>query len=61
MAAIQNLFRIRIAEQAQPDDQFLALFSGKVVELLPESNLWDRLIKIESAPGGGKTSLLIPS
>ena len=58
MASVQNLFRIRMAEQAQPDDQFLALFSGQVVELLPESTLWDRLIKIESAPGGGKTSLL---
>ena len=58
MAIIQNLFRIRISEQAQPDDQFLALFSGQVVELLPVSSLWDRLIKIESAPGGGKTSIL---
>ena len=58
MAIIQNLFRLRIAEQAQPDDQFLALFSGHVVELLPANSLWDRLIKIESAPGGGKTSLL---
>ena len=58
MVTIQNLFRLRIAEQAQPDDQFLALFSSQVVELLPENSLWDRLIKIESAPGGGKTSLL---
>ena len=58
MAIIQNLFRLRIAEQAQSDDQFLALFSGQVVELLPANSLWDRLIKIESAPGGGKTSLL---
>lgn len=58
MPVIQNLFKIRIAEQAQLDDQFLALFSGQVVELLPRDALWDRLIRLESAPGGGKTSLL---
>ena len=54
MAIIQNLFRIRIAEQARPDDQFLALFSGQVVELLPEDSVWDRLIRIESAPGAAR-------
>lgn len=58
MAVIQNLFRIRTAEQAQADTQFLTLFSGRVVKQLPEDDIWDRLIRIESAPGGGKTSLL---
>ena len=58
MPVIQNLFRVRTAEQAQADTQFLTLFSGSVVKKLPKSDIWDRLIRIESAPGGGKTSLL---
>ena len=58
MAAIENLFRIRTAEQAQGDSEFLALFSGRVVKALPATDVWDRLVRIESAPGGGKTSLL---
>ena len=58
MSAIENLFRIRTAEQAQTDNQFLALFSGGVVKALPANDVWDRLVRIESAPGGGKTSLL---
>lgn len=58
MAAPKNLFRLRTAEQAQGDDQFIALFSSRVIELFREREVWDRLLQIESAPGGGKTSLL---
>lgn len=58
MPTPRNLFRLRMAEQAQTDDQFLALFSSRVVELLREGQIWDRLVRFESAPGGGKTSLL---
>jgi hypothetical protein len=58
MATPRNLFRLRTAEQAQADDQFLALFSSRVIDLFKEEQVWDRLVRIESAPGGGKTSLL---
>src|SRR5438552_3105439 len=58
MAVPRNLFRLRTAEQAQTDDQFLALLSARVVELLNEGQIWNRLVRLESAPGGGKTSLL---
>lgn len=58
MTTPRNFFRLRTAEQAQTDDQFLALFSSQVVDLLRGEHIWDRLVRIESAPGGGKTSLL---
>lgn len=58
MATPRNLFRLRTAEQAQADDQFLALFSSRVVDLFKDEQIWDRLVRIESAPGSGKTSLL---
>ena len=58
MATPRNLFRLRTAEQAQTDDQFLALFSSRVVDHFNDEHIWDRLVRIESAPGGGKTSLL---
>lgn len=58
MAPPRNFFRLRTAEQSQTDDQFLALFSSKVVDLLDGEQVWDRLVRFESAPGGGKSSLL---
>lgn len=58
MPASRNPFFIRTAEQADSDDQFLSLFSFGVLDLLPEDGSWNRFLPIESAPGGGKSTLL---
>ena len=58
MPASRNPFFIRTAEQAESDDQFLNLFSLGVLDLLPEDGIWNRFLPIESAPGGGKSTLL---
>ena len=58
MPASRNPFFIRTAEQAESDAQFLNFFSLSVLDLLPESGQWDRFLSIESAPGGGKSTLL---
>lgn len=54
----QNPFRIRASEQATDDDQFLSLVGPHVLDMLPEDQLWDRLVILESAPGAGKTTIL---
>ena len=58
MTTPRNFFRLRTAHQTQSDDLFLALFSSRVVDLLDGDYVWDRLVRLESAPGGGKSSLL---
>ena len=58
MPASRNPFFIRTAEQTESDDQFLNLFSVAVLDFLPEDGSWNRLLPIETAPGGGKSTLL---
>lgn len=61
MPPSRNPFLIRTAEQsdsAESDNQFLNLFGLGVLDILPEDGSWDRLMQIESAPGGGKSTLL---
>ena len=58
MPASRNPFFIRTAEQAESDAQFLNFFSISVLELLPLDGRWDRFLSIETAPGGGKSTLL---
>ena len=58
MPASRNPFLTRTAEQSESDDQFLNLFSVTVLDLLPEDGSWNRLLPIESPPGGGKSTLL---
>ena len=58
MPASRNPFSIRTAEQSDSDDQFLSLFSLAVLDLLTEDGSWNRFLPIESAPGGGKSTLL---
>ena len=53
-----NRFRLRASEQAISDEQFLSFIGPDVLELLPKDQLWDRLLILESAPGGGKTTIL---
>ncbi len=58
MPASRNPFFIRTAEQAESDAQFLNFFSLSVLDLLPLDGRWDRFLSIETAPGGGKSTLL---
>jgi len=54
----RNPFRYRASEQAYGEDQFLSLFGPAAIGLLTHEPIWDRLVLFESAPGGGKTTLL---
>jgi hypothetical protein len=56
--AQRNPFYIRFSEQIGSASNFLKLFSPGVLEVLPEQNLWESIMVLRSAPGGGKTSLL---
>lgn len=47
-----------MADSCHTDDHFLRLFSRRILEALPKGELLDRLVIVESAAGGGKTSLL---
>ncbi len=58
MRAMRNPFRLRASEQATSDEDFLALFGPKVLDILPRDEVWDRLLILASAPGAGKTTLL---
>ncbi len=61
MPPSRNPFLIRTAEQSESsesDDQFMNLFGLAVLDILPEDGSWNRLMQIESAPGGGKSTLL---
>jgi len=54
----RNPFRMRASEQIASDATFLKLFAPGVLALLPTEGLFDRLHVFQSAPGGGKTSLM---
>lgn len=61
MPPSRNPFLIRTAEQSESsesDDQFMNLFGLAVLDVLPEDGSWNRLMEIQSAPGGGKSTLL---
>ena len=58
MPASRNPFFIRRAEQADSADQFLHLFSSAALDILPTNGHWNHFLPIESAPGGGKSTLL---
>ncbi|MBN3951970.1 MAG: hypothetical protein HWQ38_38100 [Nostoc sp. NMS7] len=60
MKESRNPFRMRASEQSESDDNFVRLFSSRVLDILGDSTegLFDRLRIFISAPGGGKTSLL---
>ena len=54
----RNPFRIQTSEQSSTQEEFLSLFGSEVLELLPQSGLWDRLLILEAAPGAGKSTIL---
>ena len=59
MRSYRNPFRYRTSEQetSQGLRRFLKTFGAGALDILPE-HIWDRPVLIQSAPGGGKTSLL---
>ena len=59
MRAYPNPFRSRTSEHLahQGLERYLRSFAAEALDLLPDQ-LWDRVVVIRSAPGGGKTSLL---
>lgn len=59
MRSYPNPFRSRTSEHLahQGLERYLRSFAAEALDLLPDE-LWDRLVLIRSAPGGGKTSLL---
>jgi hypothetical protein len=57
MRTHQNPFRARASEQQSDHQSFVRHFGAGMLDLLPET-LWDRLLVLRSAPGGGKTSMM---
>ncbi len=56
---MRNPFRLRAAQRAVNDDQFVKLFGAGALELIDElEDPWGGLVFLRSAPGGGKTSFL---
>ena len=58
MSNPRNPFLLRASEQIASDATFLKLFGPGALEVLPQQGLFDGLHILQSAPGGGKTSLL---
>ena len=54
----RNLFRTRIAEHIQDDDEFISLFGFDVLDIFDSDDMWEKMHVIQSSRGGGKTSLL---
>lgn len=54
----RNPFRLRASEHIASDTIFLKLFGPGALDLLPSEQLFDQLHVFQSAPGGGKTSLM---
>jgi len=58
----RNPFLIRTAERINNEDDFIKLFSPKIIDLIKENvsgySLWNQFFRFQSSPGGGKTSLL---
>ena len=56
---MRNPFRLRAAQRAVSDDQFVKLFGAGALDLIDElKDPWGGLVFLRSAPGGGKTSFL---
>lgn len=56
---MRNPFRLRAAQRAVSDDQFVRLFGAGALDLIEEiDDPWGGLVVLRSAPGGGKTSFL---
>jgi hypothetical protein len=55
--ATRNPFTLRASELIESDGTFLRLFGPGVLDLLQAEEVWNRVQPIQSAPGGGKTSL----
>lgn len=58
MSYVPNPFKARLAEQQRDVGQFVRTFGAGMLDVLPEDELWNRLLVIRSAPGAGKTSIL---
>lgn len=58
----RNPFLIRTAERISNEDDFIKLFSPKIIEIIRDNleghSLWNQFFRFQSSPGGGKTSLL---
>lgn len=58
----RNPFLTRTAERINNEDEFIKLFSPKIIDLIKEHlegySLWNQFFRFQSSPGGGKTSLL---
>lgn len=58
----RNPFLIRSAERISSEDEFIKLFSPKIIEIVKNNlegySLWNQFFRFQSSPGGGKTSLL---
>ena len=58
----RNPFLIRTAERISNEDEFIKLFSPKIIEIIRDNiegnSLWNQFFRFQSSPGGGKTSLL---
>jgi hypothetical protein len=57
MRGPRNPFTLRSSELIESDDTFLRLFGPGVLDLLQREEIWNRVQPVQSAPGGGKTSL----
>ena len=56
---MRNPFRLRAAQRAVSDDDFVRLFGAGALDLINEiEDPWGGLVFLRSAPGGGKTSFL---
>lgn len=54
----RNPFQMRTSEHIEADLTFLKLFDSEVLEVFKKEGIWNKVQIIQSAPGGGKTSLL---
>ena len=58
MAYIANPFLERMSEQTTSEQEFVRLFSPKIVNQLDDSAFGSGITVFTSSPGGGKTTLL---
>ena len=56
---MRNPFRLRAAQRAVSDEEFVRLFGAGALDLMDDiADPWGGLVFLRSAPGGGKTSFL---
>ena len=56
---MRNPFRLRAAQRAVSDEEFVRLFGAGALDLLDDlGDPWGGVVFLRSAPGGGKTSVL---